>query len=227
MAPSKAIFDYVVKGFETYMEIHASVRPSDLDSKATDEESEAQYDDSDEHVDLIEFPSEGSNMEIIFWVILFPLRFLMHYTVPDVRQQDGDGEATSTIGQAYLATFMCLLWLVVGSYSMVASLEALAELMDIPDAVVGVTVSAAGMLCSVKCTSFFFSFRLMLWFLAYRYFLAELHCIQSGGRKWVRKSSRFECVWLEYLQYHGRVGVAMGVVHKLRNWFRAVQWAEG
>lgn len=39
---------------------------------------------------------------------------------------------------------MCLVWLVVGSLAMVSSLEQLADLMDVPPAVVGVTVSAAG-----------------------------------------------------------------------------------
>jgi Ca2+/H+ antiporter len=38
---------------------------------------------------------------------------------------------------------MCLLWLIAESYFMVACLEKLAEFMNIPDAVIGVTVSAA------------------------------------------------------------------------------------
>jgi Ca2+/Na+ antiporter len=64
--------------------------------------------------------------------------------VPDVRQLDRNGDPTASIGVAYFATFMCLLWLIAGSYFMVACLEKLAELMNIPDAVIGVTVSAAG-----------------------------------------------------------------------------------
>jgi Ca2+/Na+ antiporter len=149
MAPSKAIFDHIVEKFEEYMELHTSVRIyTEVSSPDPAGEEEEECDDADEHVDLIEFPSEGSSLEIALWIALFPLRFLMHFTVPDVRQLDRNGNPTVTIGYAYLATFMCLVWLVMGSYAMVASLEALAELMDIPDTVIGVTVSAAGRLDS-------------------------------------------------------------------------------
>jgi Ca2+/Na+ antiporter len=145
MAPSKAIFDIVVTRFEECMKLHTTERHAN-GSTATDEEEEEEeeHDDADAHVDLIEFPTDGSNSEIFFWMILSPLRFLMHYTVPDVRQLDRNGDPTASIGVAYFATFMCLLWLIAGSYFMVACLEKLAELMNIPDAVIGVTVSAAG-----------------------------------------------------------------------------------
>ncbi|MGK3742160.1 MAG: Ca2+/Na+ antiporter [Bacillariaceae sp.] len=59
----------------------------------------------------------------------------------------------STIGKAYFSTTMCLVWLIIGSYAMVASLEALAGLMDIPDAVIGFTVSAAGNLKIIYVSS--------------------------------------------------------------------------
>lgn len=110
----------------------------------TPTEEEGEFDDSDPHVDLTEFPGDGSTLEILLYLFLFPLRFLMQWTIGDVRTLDEAGNPTATRGKAYLAILMCLLWLIVGSYAMVASLENLAELMDIPDAVVGVTVSAAG-----------------------------------------------------------------------------------
>lgn len=188
MAPSKAIFDYAVKALETFMEIHFSTRDqaSITDSTTTDEDEIEEFEDAEEDVDLIEFPSEGTNLEIIFWIILYPLRFLMHYTVPDVRQSNRLGESTSTIGQAYLATVMCLVWLIIGSYAMVASLEALAELLDIPDAVVGVTVSAAGTCCVLflnmcrllRCAWLTSLFSLVS--VSYRYIPSELCCIQSS-----------------------------------------------
>lgn len=68
----------------------------------------------------------------------------MQYTIKDVRVMDQEGDPTASISSAFAAVVMCLVWLVIGSYAMVASLESLAALMDIPDAVVGVTVSAAG-----------------------------------------------------------------------------------
>eukprot|EP00546_Thalassionema_frauenfeldii_P004224 CAMPEP_0178909066 /NCGR_PEP_ID=MMETSP0786-20121207/8282_1 /TAXON_ID=186022 /ORGANISM="Thalassionema frauenfeldii, Strain CCMP 1798" /LENGTH=431 /DNA_ID=CAMNT_0020581059 /DNA_START=32 /DNA_END=1327 /DNA_ORIENTATION=- len=96
------------------------------------------------HVDLMIFPSNTSKLNIIFWLSLLPLRFLLQYTVPDVLKVDRDGDSKSAVRFAYFSTFMCLVWLIIGSYAMVASLERLAELMDIPDAVIGFTVSAAG-----------------------------------------------------------------------------------
>lgn len=107
-------------------------------------EADTEFDDSDPHVELTEFPIDGSSLEIFFFLLLFPFRFLMQWTITDVRTLDESGNPTATIGKAYFATLGCLVWLIVGSYAMVASLENLAELMDIPDAVIGVTVSAAG-----------------------------------------------------------------------------------
>ena len=91
----------------------------------------------DEHMEsLIQFPADGGNAEIIFFVLLFPFRFLMHYTVPDVCTLDENGIPQGTLANAWIAIIMCLVWLIIGSYAMVASLEALATLMAIPDAVV-------------------------------------------------------------------------------------------
>ena len=148
MAPSKAVFTQIIQAFELYMDAHTSesetLAAPDRTTDSTHTEASTDFDDSDEHVDLIEFPSDGSNIEIAFWLFPLPIRFLMHYTMPDVRQLDRNGNPMSTIGYAYLAALSCLVWLIIGSYAMVASLEKLAELMDVPDALVGVTVSAAG-----------------------------------------------------------------------------------
>ena len=152
MAPSKEIFELTIEKLEVYMDAHTSTRSTgsdkeDLLRRASTSMGEDEFDDSDPYEDLIEFPSEGSNSDIAIFLILFPIRFLMHWTLPDVRHLDEDGNPTGTIGKAFAASFMCLVWLIIGSYAMVASLEALAELMDIPDAVVGFTVSAAGKNC--------------------------------------------------------------------------------
>jgi Ca2+/Na+ antiporter len=145
MAPSRPIFDKVIEKFETYMQQNCTIRVGDLKSDDTDEKFvDMDFDGADDYEELIEFPVDGSNLQVFFWIVLFPLRVLMHLTLPDVRSLDENGEPTATIGKALLASFMCLVWLVMGSYTMVASLEALAALMDIPDAVIGFTVSAAG-----------------------------------------------------------------------------------
>ena len=101
----------------------------------SDNDEDAEFDDSDPHVELTEFPTDGSSFEIISFLLLFPLRFLMHWTITDVRSLDLDGNPTATRGKAFLASLGCLVWLIIGSYAMVASLENLAELLQIPDAV--------------------------------------------------------------------------------------------
>lgn len=150
MAPSRKIFDVVLEKLTQYMKWHTSVRPDTVIASERDfpyldqSETDFNYDDADPHVDLIEFPSDGSSVEILLWIILSPLRVIMHYTLPDVRQLNRNGDLTTGIRTAFFSTFMCLLWLIIGSYAMVASLEDLAELLDVPDSVIGFTVSAAG-----------------------------------------------------------------------------------
>lgn len=100
----------------------------------------------DEHEDrgsLIAFPTHSPEWQILLYFVLLPLRYAMHITIPDVKVPQRDGALDKT-SRAYLATIQCLLWLTIGSYAMVSSLESLATLMKVPDSVVGVTVSAAG-----------------------------------------------------------------------------------
>jgi Ca2+/Na+ antiporter len=143
MAPTAEILFAVVNKMEEIIlhrtkEVEESTRLSGRPERAGVSE------DTADHLDLMEFPSGGSNVEIILFFLLFPFRFLIHHTVPDVQALDAHGNPTATRFKAFLSVFSCLLWLIAGSYAMVASLEGLATLMDIPDAVIGVTVSAAG-----------------------------------------------------------------------------------
>lgn len=142
LAPSREILDAVVGKCEHIMEIWESEekQPVPADSRPGDDE----HDGGDDHSSLIEFPRTGSLFEMICHVLLFPIKGLMHLTIPDVRRLDSEGNPRGGLGMAFLAILMCLIWMIIGSYAMVASLEDLAELMNIPDAVVGVTVSAAG-----------------------------------------------------------------------------------
>jgi Ca2+/Na+ antiporter len=142
MATSKDLFVAVVKKCEAIMEIREAedTKVLPIDARPDDEG----FMDADPQESLIEFPWAGSLTEIVFHVLLFPIKALMYYTIPDVRHLDSEGNPKSGLGTAFLAILMCLVWLIVGSYAMVASLEALAELMDISEAVIGVTVSAAG-----------------------------------------------------------------------------------
>ena len=142
LAPSREIFDAVVEKCESIMDQREAEekQPLPLDTQSGDVE----YVDGDDIPSLIEFPWAGSIFEMTFHVLLFPFKGLMHVTIPDVRHLDSEGNPKGGLSMAFLAIFMCLVWLIVASYAMVTSLENLAELMDIPDAVIGVTVSAAG-----------------------------------------------------------------------------------
>eukprot|EP00539_Tryblionella_compressa_P006735 CAMPEP_0178770668 /NCGR_PEP_ID=MMETSP0744-20121128/21525_1 /TAXON_ID=913974 /ORGANISM="Nitzschia punctata, Strain CCMP561" /LENGTH=298 /DNA_ID=CAMNT_0020427081 /DNA_START=50 /DNA_END=942 /DNA_ORIENTATION=- len=142
MAPSRPIFDKVVEKFQEYMKQNCTVRPTDMELDEDDEFVDIDFDGAEGYEELIEFPADGSNLEVN--ILDSSFRLVMHFTLPDVRSLDENGDSTATIGKAFFATLMCLVWLILGSYTMVASLEGLAALMDIPDAVVGFTVSAAG-----------------------------------------------------------------------------------
>ncbi|KAL7487163.1 hypothetical protein ACHAW6_012759 [Cyclotella cf. meneghiniana] len=150
MAPSKAIFDAVLHAFQVYIETNQDLRSqSVLEFEELDEmdpaiSSKTRDNDADEHVTLIERPANANVVETILWASLLPLRYAMHYTLPDVRHLDRHGDPTKSVGYAYMSTTMCLVWLIIGSYTMVASLENLAEVMGISNAVMGVTLSAAG-----------------------------------------------------------------------------------
>lgn len=145
LAPSMEILEAFVMKMEAIIDYHKTT-PDDGVTAAMESTRDEEYgsEGGGDNAKLIDFPFGGSAFEIVFFCILFPLRFILHWTVPDVRTFDEHGNPTATLGKAFAAIGVCLIWLVVGSYAMVASLESLAALMDIPDAVVGVTVSAAG-----------------------------------------------------------------------------------
>lgn len=140
LAPSKEIFDTVTAKCEKMMDIwEAEEKENAFQSVAHTEHIV-----EDDIESLTAMPWDGSLVEIICHILLFPIKFLMQITIPDVRHLDSEGNPKGGLMVASLAIFACLVWLIIGSYAMVASLEDLAELMDIPDAVIGVTVSAAG-----------------------------------------------------------------------------------
>ena len=118
----------------------AEIQAADED----DELDEVEFEGAEGYESLIEYHADSTNLETVCFFLLFPFRLLMHLTIPYVRMLDEDGEPTATVGKAYLSTVSCLVWLIFGSYAMVASLEALGELISISDAVMGFTVSAAG-----------------------------------------------------------------------------------
>lgn len=118
MAPSKDVFDKVVTWFDKYMVNMKKKGLTNSTVTETSEEADPDFEDADNHGDLIDFPSDASDIEIVFWFLLHPLRFAMHYTLPDVRQLDSHGDtkilSNKRIMHAFASTFMCLVWLVIG-----------------------------------------------------------------------------------------------------------------
>lgn len=141
MAPSKKIFERVVLKMEEIMDV---VKEGEHISSIRSETFEEEFEDSDFHETLTAWPVDAGFFGLFFYIFLFPLRLLMQLTLPDVRHLDEDGNPTGTLKKALFASFMCLVWLIVGSYCMVSSLETLGELLNIPASIIGVTVSAAG-----------------------------------------------------------------------------------
>lgn len=135
MAPSKDIFDLVVPKFEASI-IKDSSDNSLVEGNAMLETHVIQR--------LVDPPPNSSWLNIILFLCLLPLRFIMHWTLPDVRVIRNDGSPTTKVWAAVLTIFSCLVWLVVSSYAMVTSLERMADMLHIPESVIGVTVSAAG-----------------------------------------------------------------------------------
>lgn len=147
MAPSEKVFKAVVDKCEEILQNWDEEKLRGGTGGLVSAPAEIDVEDSvdaNAEASLIDFPRGESSIAVLIFLVLFPLRFLLHFTVPDVRGLTPKGDPSAPVMTSFLAILSCLVWLVIGSYAMVASLEALADLMNIPDAVIGVTVSAAG-----------------------------------------------------------------------------------
>lgn len=137
MAPSEAVLLSVLDACQ-HMEHNYEQQHKHLDADSDSVCSEAEVPPP-----LTKFPAGESRLQQLFHILLFPIRFLMQITVPDPRviQDHTDGPRLSV---AILSICMCIVWLIVGSYAMVTSLERLGALLRLPDSVIGQTISAAG-----------------------------------------------------------------------------------
>lgn len=95
--------------------------------------------DHEFHESLVEFPRHGTRKQKFFHVILLPVKAIAHFGIPDVR----DSSAV-TVTKASIAALASVIFLILGSFVMVETLESLAHELHIPEAVVGATISAAG-----------------------------------------------------------------------------------
>ena len=143
MAPSEAVLLSVLDACQ-HMEHHYSI-DSRMAAFDTDENLLAASASSNVEVPppLTKFPAGESRLRQFFHILLFPLMLLMQITVPDPRTMSNHAKGPR-LSAAMVSICLCIVWLIVGSYFMVTSLERLGDLMRLPDSVIGQTISAAG-----------------------------------------------------------------------------------
>ena len=135
LAPTSAHLDAAISGFEESLDPNAVV--SEESTVLSEEDSSFRL---EVHESLISFPKGMSATNSFLFFVTFPLKALVHFTIPDVR----NGSSISITANASLASIACIVALIIGSYVMVTSLEDIGAILSIPPAVLGVTVSAAG-----------------------------------------------------------------------------------
>lgn len=80
---------------------------------------------------------EEGILKLARWGAIYPLRFMLYYTVPDCRKERWENW--------FMATFVCsVLWIVIYSYVMVWMVTLIGYTLSIPDSVMGITFLAAG-----------------------------------------------------------------------------------
>lgn len=79
----------------------------------------------------------GSIFKIIYWVISFPLAFVMFVTIPDCRKEKWE--------KWWLVTFiMSIVWIMIFSYIMVWMVSMVGYTIGVPDVIMGIIFLAAG-----------------------------------------------------------------------------------
>lgn len=130
LAPTDAIFAAATRRFEELLQIPVIEMQYSTEISA---------DTNDFHESMIHYPHGGSFLKKVFHIILLPIKAFIHFGIPDVRK-------TSAVpfSKAVISAILSVLFLIGGSYTMVATLDALAHDLNIPEAVMGATFSAAG-----------------------------------------------------------------------------------
>ena len=95
------------------------------------------------HHNLIAYSANASITKKILFFLLFPFNAAIHFTIPDIRSDDVIS-GNLPLKKAFFAIFICITWLIISSYILVESLEEIGRLMNIPHAIIGITISAAG-----------------------------------------------------------------------------------
>jgi len=75
--------------------------------------------------------------DFLWWLLLFPYRFMFHSTIPDVTQPENE--------KYYMYCFIaCISWIIFITYFLVFLTTTVGETFDIPATIMGLTLMAAG-----------------------------------------------------------------------------------
>ena len=97
----------------------------------------AEVEGGDEEENLFAFPSDGTVLQALLWVLSLPYAALFTITIPDVRKDK--------CRKLYVLTFvMVLVWLAAMAYAMVYGADNFARVLCIPEDIMGLTITAMG-----------------------------------------------------------------------------------
>ncbi|KAJ8960845.1 hypothetical protein NQ318_020142 [Aromia moschata] len=91
--------------------------------------------DLEESTKIWEWPSNEPPKSKLWWVITWPISFVLYLTTPDCRKYP----------KLFVVTFlMCIFWIGTTSYLVAWLITVIGDTLDIPDSVMGLTFLAAG-----------------------------------------------------------------------------------
>jgi len=93
--------------------------------------------------DPLEWPAEEGTRAKVFFIICFPLNFVLAYTVPNA-QKPGETFGITNSKWCWFSFVASILWIGVFSYFMVWGAEILGDTAGIPASIMGLTFLAAG-----------------------------------------------------------------------------------
>ena len=97
----------------------------------------AEVEGDDDEENLFAFPSDGTVLQALLWVLSLPYAVLFTFTIPDVRKDK--------CRKLYVLTFiMVLVWLAAMAYAMVYGADNFARVLCIPEDIMGLTITAMG-----------------------------------------------------------------------------------
>ncbi|CAG9854869.1 unnamed protein product [Phyllotreta striolata] len=89
----------------------------------------------EESTKIWEWPSEGTTKSKLWWVITWPISFVLYLTTPDCRKYP----------RLFIITFiMCIIWIGSTSYLVSWIITIIGDTLNIPDSIMGLTFLAAG-----------------------------------------------------------------------------------